>query len=73
MLQRALSVTVIGAAVITGVQLGLNAPDISPVQPPAASVAVNTNGPTVLAAPRQQAIPAPGRDRPAHGHDKGGR
>ncbi|MFH5877775.1 hypothetical protein [Arthrobacter sp. NA-172] len=72
-LQRALSVTVIAAAVITGVQLGVNAPAVSPVQPATVPGASTTNSSTALAAPNQQALPAAGRNGPGHGHDKGGR
>jgi hypothetical protein len=73
LLQRALSVTVVGAAVITGVQLGVNAPAVSPVQPTTVSVVATPNSSTVLAAPNQQALPAPGRDGTARGRGRGGR
>jgi hypothetical protein len=64
---------VIGAAVITGVQLGLNAPVVSPVQPTNVSVAATPDSSTVLAAPNQQALPEPGRNGTARGHGRGGR
>lgn len=69
-LQRVLSVTVIGAAVITGVQLGVNAPAISPVQPATLSVAATTNNSTAFAAPNQRPLPAAGRNGPGHSHDR---
>lgn len=72
-LQRALSVTVIGAAVITGVQLGVNAPAVSPVQPTTVAVEAITNSSSGFASLNQQAISAVGRNGTAHGHDKGGR
>ncbi|WP_143111492.1 hypothetical protein [Arthrobacter sp. ov118] len=73
MLQRAVSVTVIGAAVITGIQLGVNAPAVSPVQPTTGSVVATPDSSTAFVAPNQQALTAPGRDRMAHGHGRGGR
>jgi hypothetical protein len=68
-LQRALSITVIGGAAITGVQLGLNAPAVSPVQPSTPMAATTTS--PVRAVPNQQALPAPARNRTARG--RGGR
>lgn len=73
LLQRALSFTVIGIAVITGVQLGVNAPAVSPVQPATVSVAATTNNSSALAAPNQQAFPEAGRNGPQRGHGRGGR
>jgi hypothetical protein len=71
-LQKALSITVIAAAVISGLQLGLNAPAVSPVQPPAVAAAT-VNDSSSGAAPNQQALPAPARDRTARGRGRGGR
>ena len=73
LLQRALSVTVIGAAVVTAVQLGVNGPAVSPVQPATVFVAATPNGSSELAAPNQQALPAPARDRAGRGRGRGGR
>jgi hypothetical protein len=70
-LQHALSITVIGAAAITGLQLGLNAPAVSPVQPAAVSVGSTTGSSPALAPPVQQALPAPARDRTARGRGRG--
>ena len=70
-LQRALSITVIGAAAITGLQLGLNAPAVSPVQPAAVSVGSTTGSSPVLAPPVEQELPAPARDRTARGRGRG--
>jgi hypothetical protein len=71
-LQRALSITVVGAAVITGLQLGLNAPAVSPVQQATVSAETTmSNSPALTPPLQQQALPAPARDRTARGRDQG--
>ncbi|MDQ0675034.1 hypothetical protein QFZ36_002595 [Pseudarthrobacter siccitolerans] len=71
-LQRALSITVVGAAVITGLQLGLNAPAVSPVQQATVSAETTTGNSPALTPPlQQQVLPAPARDRTARGRDQG--
>ncbi|MDQ0848964.1 hypothetical protein QFZ65_000902 [Arthrobacter sp. B3I9] len=72
-LQQALTITVIGAAAITGLQLGLNAPAISPVQPVPLSGSAAPDSSSVLAAPDEQALPEPARGRAARGRGRGGR
>jgi hypothetical protein len=68
-----LSVMVAGAAIIAGVQLGVNAPAVSPVQPPSASVRTAPNNPPVMAAPNQQELPAPAKDKTDGARRRGGR
>jgi ABC-type Fe2+-enterobactin transport system substrate-binding protein len=70
-LQKALTILVSAAAAITGLQLGLHAPAVSPVQP--TTVAATVNDSSLGAAPNQQALPAPARDRTARGRGRGGR
>jgi hypothetical protein len=70
-LQRALSITVVGAAVITGLQLGLNAPAVSPVQQATVSAETTSTSPALTPPLQQQALPAPARDRTARGRDQG--
>jgi hypothetical protein len=69
-LQRALSITVVGAAVITGLQLGLNAPAVSPVQQAAVSMETSSNAPALTPPLQQQALPATTRDRTARGRGR---
>jgi hypothetical protein len=71
-LQKALTILVSAAAVITGLQLGLHAPAVSPVQPTTV-VASTVNESFSGGAPNQQAFPAPARDRTARGRGRGGR
>jgi hypothetical protein len=68
--RRALSVTVVAAAVIVGVQLGLDGPAVSPVQPSIIAGA-DTVGSGAGAAPNQQVRPAPAGGGPARADGRG--
>jgi hypothetical protein len=70
--QHAVSVAVISVVAITALQLGLNGPDVSPVQPAPLSVAP-ANGAGVAAVPEEQTFPAPNTGRTNRGgHGRGG-
>ncbi|BCW78414.1 MULTISPECIES: hypothetical protein [unclassified Arthrobacter] len=69
--QKVLSAAIVAAAVIIGVQLGLNGPAVSPVQ--TTVMAADTVGPAAAATPNQQGRTGPARGATTPGGNRGRR